>query len=89
MYEHSRKLHAHACNGVIEAGGEATYGVHIRRSDPPCIQRRNKECLLFNATLVLRCFTPDFNDKDMQIYRFLHKVFVVFHLQLFLYMMVK
>jgi len=36
--------------------------MRIRRSDPPCIQRCNKECLLFNAVLAVRSFTPDFSD---------------------------
>jgi len=62
MYEHSGKLNAHACNRVIKAWGEVTYGTHIRRSDPLCIEHCNKESLLFNATLALRSFTPDFSD---------------------------
>jgi len=34
----------------------------VRRRDPPCIRPCNIECLLFNATLALRRFTPDFGD---------------------------
>jgi len=57
MYEHSEKINAHVCNRV-----EATYGMNVRRSDPPCIWRHNKEHLICNDTLVLRSFTPDFSD---------------------------
>jgi len=35
------------------------------RSEPPCIRCRNKEYLLFNATLALRSFTPDFGDSTL------------------------
>jgi len=61
MHEHSRKLNAHVFNRVIQAWGEVTYSVHVRRSDHPCIWHCNNNCLLFNATLVLS-FTPDFGD---------------------------
>ena len=68
MYEHSRKLNARVCNRVIQAWSEAEYSVHIRQSDPPCICRRNKECLLFNPTLALRSFTPNFSDSSSLCY---------------------
>jgi len=39
---------------------ERVWGMHVRRNYPPCIRRRNKECLPFNTTLVLRGLFPDF-----------------------------
>ena len=35
--------------------------MHVWRNYPPCIRRRNKECLPFNTTLVLRGFIPGFS----------------------------
>ena len=35
--------------------------MHVRWNYPPCIRRRNKECLPFNTTLVLRGFIPGFS----------------------------
>ena len=37
------------------------WGTHVRWNYPPCIRRRNKECLPFNTTLVLRGFIPGFS----------------------------
>jgi len=68
MYEHCRKLKAHVCNRVIQAWSEVLYGMHVRRSDPPCIQRCDKECLLFNTTLALSRFTPGFGDNVIITY---------------------
>jgi len=62
MYEYSGKVNAYVCNSIIEAWGEVTYGMHARRSDPSCIRRHNRECLLFNVPLALRSFSPNFGD---------------------------
>jgi len=40
---------------------EKVWGMHIRWNYPPCIRRRNKECLPFNTTLVLQGFIPGFS----------------------------
>ncbi|KAK4814835.1 hypothetical protein QYF61_027808 [Mycteria americana] len=40
-----------------------TPSCRARWNDPLCIRCRNKECLLLNATLVLRSLIPDFSDR--------------------------
>ena len=46
---------------------ERVWGMHVWWNYPLCIRRRNKECLPFNTTLVLRGFIPGFSVTKPQI----------------------